>query len=320
MKRRQLLIALGTLPLIARGQSKTWVIGMLDAGDRDEWWATFRQEMRKLGYIEGKNLKLESRYARGKQDQLPRLVDELVRRRVDVIVTSGTASAVAAKHGTDTIPIVMATGTDPVSLGIARSLSHPGENVTGMTSLSSELTGKRFTLMREMLPGLARVGVLWHRENAASGASVRDLITVADAAKVTVQNLPVKDGGGLGEAFQAAARDHVQALLVVQGPLIYGERKKVAELAVRHKIPTMGGAAEYVEAGLLASYAPSYPELFRRAAVFVDRVLKGGNAGDMPIEQPTTFELVLNQKTAAAIAVTIPMAVVLRADRVIAAL
>jgi putative ABC transport system substrate-binding protein len=321
MKRRELLFALVSLPVTVRAQpSKTWVVGLLDAGDRIEWWATFREEMRKLGYVEGKNLTLEPRYARGNQDALPKLADELVRRKVDLIVTSGTVAAIAAKNATGKTPIVMATGTDPLSLGIAKSLSRPGENVTGLTSLSSELTGKRFALMREMFPGMSRVGILWHRENPASAASVRDLLAVAGNAKVAVRNLPVTGGEGLGDAFQAAIQEHAQALMVVQGPLIYRERKKIAELAVKHKLPTMNGAAEYVDAGGLVSYAPSYPEFFRRAAIYADRILKGAHAGDLPIEQPTTFELVINQKTAAALGLTIPQAVVLRADRVISAL
>jgi len=320
MKRRHFLVAIAALPLAARAQQKTWVIGLLDAGDREEWWVTFRQEMRRLGYLEGKNLKLEPRYARGKQDQLPKLAEDLVRRKVDVIVTSGTVAASAAKTATDKIPIVMATGTDPLSLGIAKSLSRPGENVTGLTSLSSELTGKRFALMREMFPGMSRVGILWHRENPASAASVRDLLSSAGGAKVAVQNLPVRDAEGLDDAFQSAVRERANAMLVVQGPLIYRERKKIADLALRYKVATMNGASEYADAGGLASYGPNYPEFFRRAAGYVDRILKGAHAGDLPIEQPTTFELVINQKTAAAIGVTIPQAIMLRADRVIAAL
>lgn len=320
MKRRQLLLAFAALPLAARGQTKTWVIGLLDAGDRDEWWAMFRREMRRLGYIEGKNLKIEARYARGKQDPLPALAEDLVHRKVDLIVTSGTTAAIAAKNATSKIPIVIATGTDPLSLGIAKSLSRPGENLTGLASLSSELTGKRFALMRELFPGMARVGILWHRENPASAASVRDLLTVAGNAKVAVHNLPIRDAEGLDEAFQGAMREHVQALLVVQGPLIYRERKKIAALALQHKLPTMNGAAEYVDAGGLVSYAPSYPEFFRRAAGYVDRILKGANPGDLPIEQPTIFELVINQKTAASLGLTIPQSIVLRADRVISAL
>jgi len=215
---------------------------------------------------------------------------------------------------------VMATGTDPLSLGIAKSLSRPGENVTGLTSLSSELTGKRFALMREMFPGMSRVGILWHRENPASAASVRDLLSSAGGAKVAVQNLPVRDAEGLDDAFQSAVRERANAMLVVQGPLIYRERKKIADLALRYKVATMNGASEYADAGGLASYGPNYPEFFRRAAGYVDRILKGAHAGDLPIEQPTTFELVINQKTAAAIGVTIPQAIMLRADRVIAAL
>ena len=320
MKRRQLLLAMTALPLMARAQPKTAVIGLLDAGERVEWWAAYREQLRRLGYVEGRNISLEPRYAAGKQEQLPKLADELVRRKVDLIVTSGTAAASAAKHATDTIPIVMATGTDQVSLGLVRSLSHPGENVTGLSSLSSGLTAKRFALLREMMPGLSRISVIWHRENVSSGPGVRDLLAAAESAKVAVQNLPLKDADGLPDAFDQATRERTQAMIAIQGPLIYRERKKIAELALKHKIPTMHGAAEYVDAGGLASYAPSYPDLFRRAALYTDRILKGAKPGDLPVEQPTTFELVINQKTAAALGLKIPSAVLLRADRVVGAL
>jgi putative ABC transport system substrate-binding protein len=320
--------ALGTIlgigafvaPAALAQPAKTWVIGLLDAGERVEWWATFRQQLRDLGYVEGRNVTFELRYAGGKFDQLPRMAEELVRRKVDVIVTSGTVAGTAAKHTTDTIPIVMATGTDQVSLGLAKSLSRPGENVTGNTSLQSDLTAKRFALLREMFPGISRIAVLWHRENSPSAASIRDLLSVADSAKVTIQNLAVKDGGGLTDAFRAATRERAQALMAIQGPLIFIERRRIAELALKHRMPTMNGAAEYVDAGGLVSYAPSYPEFFRRAAVYVDRILKGANPGDLPIEQPTKFELVVNQRTASALGLTVPASILLRADRVIGAL
>jgi putative ABC transport system substrate-binding protein len=320
MKRRHFLVAIAALPLAAHAQQKTWVIGLLDAGERLEWWAAFRAQFRQLGYAEGKNVTLEARYAKGKLEDLPRLTDELIRRKVDLFVTSGTAAALAAKHATDTIPVVMATGNDVVSLGLVRSLSRPGENVTGLTSLSSDLTVKRFALLREMFPALSRVAVIWHRENVSSSSSVRDLIAAADAVKVSVQNLPTKDASGLPAAFDAAAREHAQAVMTVHSPLIYRERKNLADLALQHKLPTMNGAAEYVDAGGLASYAASYPDLFRRAAVYVDRILRGAKPAEMPVEQPALFELVINQKTAKAIGATIPAAITLRADRVVSAL
>jgi len=324
MKRRQALwaiVAIGGFARAARAQpGKTWVIGLLDAGERLEWWPVFRQQMRELGYVEGRNLRFEARYAGGKLDRLPAMAEELVRRKVDLIVTSGNAAALAAKHVTDAIPIVMATGTDQVSLGLANSLAHPGENVTGVNSLTSDLSGKRFALLREMFPGISRMAVLWHRENATTGASVRDLITAADTVRIGMQNLAVRDAGGIPEAFNLAARERVQAIIVPNSPLMYRERRRIAELALQHKLPTMTGAAEYVDAGGLASYAPSYPDLFRRAAVYVDRILKGADPADLPIEQPTKFELVINQKTAQAIGVAIPTQVMVRADRVIGAL
>src|SRR6266850_1689967 len=324
MKRREALwaiLGIGALAHTVRSQpAKTWVIGLLDAGERVEWWAAFRQQLRELGYVEGRNVTFEARYAGGKQEQLPRMADELIRRKVDIIVTSGTVAATAAKHGTDTIPIVMATGADQVSMGLAKSLARPGENVTGLTSLQSDLTAKRFALVREMFPGISRMAVLWHRDNVSSALSIRDLLSVAESAKVAVQNFPAKDADGVAEALRIAARERAQAVVVVHSPLIYRERRKIAELALKYKLPTMNGPSEYVDAGGLVSYAPSYSDLFRRAAIYVDGILKGANPGDLPIEQPTKFELVLNQKTAKAIGAAIPASVLLRADRVISAL
>ena len=322
MKRRDALwtiLGICALPS-AHGQEKTWVIGLLDAGERPEWWAAFRQQLRDLGYVEGRNVRFELHYARGKFDQLPRMAEELIQRKADVIVTSGTVAASTAKRATDTVPIVMATGTDPVALGIVKSLSRPGENITGVTSVASELSAKRFALMREISPGISQMAVVWHRENVATGPLIRELLEAADAAKVGMHNLPVKDAARLAEAFAAAAREHAQAMMVIHSPLIFSERKNIAALALKHRLPTMNGAAEYVDAGGLASYAPSYPALFRRAAVYTDRILKGAKPGDLPIERPTTFEFVLNQKAANALGISIPLDLARRADRVIGAL
>jgi putative ABC transport system substrate-binding protein len=324
MRRREALWGLLGIGALARAalaqQGKTRVIGLLDAGERTEWWAAFRQQLRELGYVEGPNISFVPSYAAGRLEKLPAMAEQLVRRKVDLIVTSGTAAAVAAKQATDEIPIVMATGSDQVSAGLARSLSHPGENVTGVTSLLSDLTGKRFALLREMFPALSRIAVVWHRDNASSGPSIRDLLAIGDSAKVSVQNLPARDANGIAEALAVATRARAQALVVVHSPLIYRERRRIAELALEHKLPTMNGAAEYVEAGGLASYAPSYPDLFRRAAGYVDRIFKGANPADLPIEQPTKFELLINQKTARTIGVSIPTQIMVRADRVIGAL
>ncbi len=211
----------------------------------------------------------------------------------------------------------MATGTDQVSLGLAASLAHPGGNITGLSTLTSELMAKRFELVHELIPNVKRVAVLWHNENVSSMASVRDLEFVASKSKVALQTVGVGGAEELAEAFSSMARERAEAVIVVQTPLMYTERSKIADLAIKHRLPSVWGASEYVVVGGLISYAPSYPELFRRAAGYVQKILKGANPGDMPIEQPTTFELVINAKTARALGVTMPPSMLARADRVI---
>ncbi|MEK6246477.1 MAG: ABC transporter substrate-binding protein [Pseudomonadota bacterium] len=325
MKRRQALLGilgLGMGVASARNASaqraaKAPVIGLLDAGARMEWWGAFQQRLRELGYVDGQNVAFEARFASGKAEQLPALAQELVRLNVAAIVTSGTVAALDAKRATGKIPIVMATGADHVSLGLAVSLARPGGNVTGMSSIHSELTGKRLELLREVLPKMTRLAVLWHLGYIGSVPAIRDLEAAARSSRVALQNLGVSSAKDFADAFSAATRERAEAVFVVNSPLPYQERQRIAELALKHRLPSMHGPSEYVEAGGLLSYGPSYPDLFRRAAVYVDKILKGAKPGDLPIEQPTKFELVVNLKTAKALGVTIPQAVLLRADRVI---
>jgi putative ABC transport system substrate-binding protein len=293
------------------------IIGLLDGGERLEWWNAFRQQMHELGYVEGRNVRFEPRYAKGKLDALEALAKDLVRLKVAVIVTGGSAAAVASRKVTRTVPIVSASGGDPVSLGLAGTLARPGGNVTGMSSLNADLMTKRFELLKEVVPGSSRMAVLWHAENASSNASVRDLSAAAARARLPFQSFGIRTADEIAGAFAAMNRERVDSLIVVNSPHIYAERRWVAELAVKHKLPTMCGAAEYAEAGGLLSYAASYPALYRRAAVYVDKILKGANPGELPIEQPSTFELVVNAKTARAIGLAMPASVLARADRVI---
>ena len=324
MKRRQASCAIAafTLALLpvprlsAQARAEKTVIGLLDAGQRREWWEAFRQQLRELGYVEGR-LGFEPRYAKGRLEALPPLAKELVQLNVAVIVTAGAAAAVAAQHASRKIPIVMATGTDQVSLGLAASLARPGGNVTGVASLTSELMVKRFELLREVVPKSARLGVLWHSDNAPSMASVRDLEGAAARSRVAFQSFGIRSTEELADAFAAMTRARIEALVVVASPLIYEGRTKIVELALKQKLPAIYGAAEYVQAGGLLSYAPSYPELFRHAATYVDKILKGANPGDLPIEQPTNIELQVNLKTARALDLTIPQSLLLRADKVI---
>ena len=322
MKRREVLLGLAAgvyLPAAfqAHAQRKTPVIGLLDIGERPAWWATFRKQMHELGYVEGRNIAFEARYARGKHANLTALVDELVHQRVDIIVTAGTEASLAAIRGTDTIPIVTATGGDHVSRGLALSLARPGRNLTGMTSIASELTGKRVELMREMQPKLSRFAVVWHATNAGSMPQMRELEGAARAAKLALHNAGIRKSEELAGAFSSAIEKGAQAVVVVFGGLIFGERHNIAALALKHRLPTMHGSAEMVEAGGLACYGTDYPDLFRRAAVYVDKILKGAKPGELAIEQPSKFDLVINLKTAKALAIVVPQDVLLRASRVI---
>jgi putative ABC transport system substrate-binding protein len=257
------------------------------------------------------------RVAKGELELLPGMARELVRLKASVIATSGTSAALAAKRATTTIPIVMATGTDQVSLGLAQTLSHPGGNVTGLSTLTSELMAKRFELVHELLPNLKRLAVLWHNENVSSMASVRDLEAATSKAKVTLQTVGVAGPEDLAAAFSSMVQQRAEALMVVQTPLMFTERNLIAELALKNKLPSMYGASEYVASGGLMSYAPSYPELFRRAAVYVHKILNGANPGDLPIEQPSTFEFVINKRTAKALGIVVAQSMLARASRVV---
>jgi putative ABC transport system substrate-binding protein len=313
------LLALGAAPLAAKAQpaSKVPVIGLLDAGDRSNLWDAFRKQLRDLGYIEGRNIRFESRSAKEAFDLLPAMAHDLVQLKVVVIVTSGTVAASIAKRATSRIPIVMATGTDQVSLGLVATLARPGGNATGLTTLSSDLTPKRFELLRELVPKTSRLAVLWHTGNTSSIASVRDVEHAASNSKIAFQSFGVGNAEELSTAFVAMTRERMDAVVVVHGPLMFDERKQIAELSLKHRLPGVFGASEYVDAGGLASYAPNYADLFRRAAIYVDKILKGAKPGDLPIEQPTKFELVVNQKTAKALGIKIPQSVLVRADKVI---
>jgi putative ABC transport system substrate-binding protein len=322
MNRRDTLLALLALvatPHFAKAQQagKIPIVGLLEAGNRLELWAAFRQQLRELGYVDGRNVRFESRSAQGAPDLLPAMAQDLVRLKVAVIVTSGSAAALIAKRATAKIPIVMATGTDQVSLGLAASLARPGGNVTGLSTLTSELTSKRFELLREILPKSSRIAVLWHTDNAASMASVRDLEHAASISRIAFQSAGITSAEDLAEVFSAMTRERAEAMVVVQSPLTFDERRNIAELALKHRMPGVFGASEYVDAGGLASYAPNYSDLFRHAAVYVDKILKGAKPSDLSIEQPTKFELVINLKTAKSLGLAFPQSIMLQADEVI---
>jgi len=234
-----------------------------------------------------------------------------------VLVTAGANAAVAAKRATSSIPIVMATGPDPVELGLVASLRLPGSNITGMTSIQSELSGKRLELIRMIAPNAEPVGVLWDETSPGSRLTVHETEVAARSAGLAIRSIPVRSPALLDSAFGAVVRERVGALSIVPSPMLFTYRQRLAEFAMKHRVPTIVGSREYVEAGSLASYGTDYPDLFRRAATVVDKILKGARPADVPVEQPTKFELVINLKTAKALGLTIPQSLLLRADQLI---
>jgi putative ABC transport system substrate-binding protein len=310
-------------PLAAEAQpsGKVYRIGLLEYSTpdaaRQAWWNAFRQRMRELGYGEGQNVTFEPRWAQDDTDRLSKLAAELVGLKVDVIVTAASTSALAAKRATATIPIVMATGADPVAVGLVASLRQPGGNVTGMTSINSELAAKRLDLLKTLAPRASRIAMLWDERDAGSRLGVQETEAAAKTAGLTIQTVPVGNASGLEAVFATVVRGGAGALIIISTSRLFSYRKRLAELAVKHRLPTVVGFREFAEAGCLASYGTDYPDLFRRAATFVDKILKGAKAADLPIEQPTKFELVINLKTAKALGLTIPPSLLGRADDVI---
>jgi putative ABC transport system substrate-binding protein len=267
--------------------------------------------------VEGQNVTFEPRWARGDDDRLSKLAAELVDLKVDVIVTGGTNAAIAAKRATSTIPIVTATGSNLVALGLVSSLRQPGGNVTGMTTISSELAAKRLGFLKIVAPRASRIAILWEERSEGSRSGVQEAQSAAKTAGLTMRSVPVRSPGEIEAGFATMVRDRAGALSIVPSPMFFSHRKRLADLAVKHRLPTVVGPREFVEAGGLIGYAADIPDLFRRAATFVDKILKGARPGDLPVEQPTKFELVINLKTAKALGLTIPQSLLLQADEVI---
>jgi putative ABC transport system substrate-binding protein len=277
----------------------------------------FRQGLRELGHVEGKDIVIEWRHAEeGKLDRLSELAAELVRLKVDIIVTGSPTDTRAAKDATATIPIVMAADSDPVGNGFVASLARPGGNITGLSRMSPELAGKRLELLKEVVPRLSRVAVLGSSTLPGHAQMLRETERAARAFRVQLQYLDVRGPKDIEAAFREASKGRADGGLVLGGP-VYSHRTQVADLAVKNRLPVIFPQSEYVEDGGLMSYAPNYADLYRRAAVYVDKILKGAKPADLPVEQPTKFELVINLKTAKQIGLTIPPNVLVRADRVI---
>jgi putative ABC transport system substrate-binding protein len=279
----------------------------------------FRRGLQELGYIEGKNILVEYRYVEGKVERIPSLVAELVQLKVDVFISGNLRAIRAAKQATKTIPIVMVTTADPVTDGLIDSLARPGGNITGLSRLNRDLRGKRLELLEEVVPRISRVGILWDTSGAPELATAfRDYETAASALKIPIQSLKVRSSNpDLEGAFRNAAKGRVSALVTTRTAGLVPYPKKIAELAIKNRLPSMNEGSEWVEAGGLMSYAASDGDLFRRAATFVDKIFKGAKPADLPVEQPTKFEFVINLKTAKQIGLTIPQSVLYRADKVI---
>jgi putative tryptophan/tyrosine transport system substrate-binding protein len=317
-----LTVGLLAAPLAAQAQQadrvfRIGVLGHSSASASAGRIEAFRQGLRDLGYVEGKNVALEYRWSEGKQDRMPELAKELVRRKVDVIVTH-SVGGLAAKHATTTIPIVLAVAGDPVGAGLVASLARPGGNVTGL-SLGTEggLSGKRLQLLTEVAPKLSRVGVLWNRANPGVDSQVADIRSAASILGVRLQLVEFRGSDELEGALASLAATRSDALIVPTDAAVFQQRARVIAFTARNRLPAIYAQRETVEDGGLMAYASSQIDMWRRAATYVDRILKGAKPADLPVEQPTKFELVINLKTARALGLTIPPALLARADEVI---
>ena len=278
----------------------------------------FRQELSKLGWIEEKNIGIEYRFAEQKNERLPELAAELVRLKVDLIVVTGTPSALAAKSATATIPIVVTSATDPVGTGLVTSLGRPGGNITGLSSLSIELNTKRLEILKDAVPKLARVGLLFSGRGVAPELQLKELRAAALALKLKLEEIETQsDAKGLESAFQTAKQKQVNAIMTTANRTFFAERKRIVELASKHRLPAIYFQKEFIDEGGLMSYGVDYVDLYRRAAVYVDKILKGAKPADLPVQQATKFEFVINLKAAKQIGLTLPPEVLARASKLI---
>jgi putative tryptophan/tyrosine transport system substrate-binding protein len=316
-----LTLSLLGVPLAAAAQPPTHVhrIGVLTGVTReqDPYVGAFLEGMRALGYVEGHNLVMEYRGAAGQYERFPALMAELVRLKVDVLITGTNAAALAAKQATTTIPIVMAGISDPVGSGLVASLARPGGNITGVASVPSELIGKELEILKDVLPTVSHVAILWNPANPGHALTVPEADVAAQALGVQLQRMEARGPEAFDRAFAAMTRAHAGALLVLGDAVVFQHRRRFAELAATSRLPTMYDQREFVEAGGLLSYGPSRSDTRRRAAVYVDKILKGAKPADLPVEQPTKFELIINLKTAEALGLTIPPTLLFLADEVI---
>jgi putative tryptophan/tyrosine transport system substrate-binding protein len=324
MRRRDFINFLGgaaaTWPLAARAQqpARVYNIAMLgSARTNSRAYVAFSEAFRQLGWIEGKNVVLVYRSADNHVDRLPKLAVELVRLKVDVIVTAGTLASLAAKHATTTIPIVMAAAGDPLGSGLVANLAQPIGNVTGLSLMSPDLGGKRLELLKELLPQISRVAVLWNSANPYPAHVFKETESAAQTLGIEVQSLEVRGPDDFNKVFEAVKQNHPDALIAVEDPLTNSYLSQIANFAAANKLPAIFGFREFVDAGGLMAYGANLADLFRRAAAYVDKILRGAKPAELPIQQPTKFELVINLKTAKALGLIVPPTLLARADEVI---
>jgi putative ABC transport system substrate-binding protein len=315
-----MLVALG-LPAQAQQPKKVARIGYLAAASRtgmSHFTEAFLQGLRELGYVEGQNISIEYRWADGDFERLPELAAELVRLKVDVIVAAVTQASLAAKNATGTIPIVMVAVANPVDSGLIATLARPGANITGTSTMTDEVVGKQLALLKESFPKISRVAAMWNPANPVfQKLQLREVEATARALNVSLQKVEARNPNEIERAFTAIAKERTRALHVFPDPVFTTHRGLIADLALKHRLPAVSGLKEYADAGLLMSYGPSFPESYRRAATYVDKILKGAKPADIPVERSTRFELVINLNTAKQIGLTIPQSVLYRADKVI---
>jgi len=324
MVRRKVVIAVAGsflgAPFVATAQQpgRIYRVGYFRVGQPPKpYFDAFEQGLRRLGYVPGRNIVIESRFADDQGEALPRLADELVNLNVDVLVVSGGLATKAAKDATRTIPIVMAAASDPVGSGLVASLSRPGGNITGTTLINPELAGKRMELLKQALPNVRRVAVLVNKKNLAHASAFKETQAAAAALGLTVQALEVQRVADFEAAFATTTNGRVEAIIVLTDSMFESEWARIRDLLARYKLPAMYGTRRHVDAGALMAYGPSLIEAHANAAVFVDKILRGAKPADLPVEQPTRFELAINLKTAKELGITIPQSLLLRADEVI---
>jgi putative ABC transport system substrate-binding protein len=306
----------------AQPREKVPRVGYLTAGShsdqgRQRRFEAFRQGLRELGYVEGQNIAIESRWAEGKDDRYPALAADLIRLKVAVIVAVGGAATKAVQQATRTIPIVMSLVNDPLGSGLVPNLARPGGNVTGISLMAPDLVGKQLGVLKEMIPKVSRVALLRNPANPASAPQLREAETAARALEVRLQTLEARVSQEIDSAFAAMTRERAGALVVLTDSIFTNQRRQIAELAAERRLPAVYGNTEHAEAGGLVAYGANFLDLERRAATYIDRLLKGAKPSDLPFEQPSKFELIINLKTAKALGLTIPPSLLLRADQVI---